>query len=202
MVENRKRGPGRPRSFNEDEALDRAIGIFWKQGFDATSLDDLSDAMRLGRPSIYGAFGDKRALFLRVLRRYTETVPAVPMRAFDEAETIQEAVAAWLCGTVDYASCDPDHLGCLLGHVAATVDDAAVRALIGECIAATHAKIAVRLAAAVDAGELPPDFRVDRGARRAINAMLSLTARARVGTPVDELLEDAADSTAVVLSVV
>jgi len=65
---------GRPRSFDEAQVLDQAMMLFWRKGYEATGLVDLEQATGLGRQSLYGAFGDKRALFLRVVERYFECV--------------------------------------------------------------------------------------------------------------------------------
>jgi AcrR family transcriptional regulator len=65
-----KRPRGRPRAYDPDTALRRATGAFWRHGFAGTSLDALTDAMDMNRPSLYGAFGDKRALYLAALDRY------------------------------------------------------------------------------------------------------------------------------------
>src|SRR5271154_7290423 len=61
---------GRPRAFEPETALTQALDVFWQDGFAATSLDDLSAATGLNRPSLYGAFGDKRALYLQAYRQY------------------------------------------------------------------------------------------------------------------------------------
>jgi TetR/AcrR family transcriptional repressor of nem operon len=65
---------GRPRNFDEEQVLDRAMFLFWKMGYEATGLADLELATGLGRQSLYGAFGDKRALFLRIVERYFERI--------------------------------------------------------------------------------------------------------------------------------
>src|SRR3974390_3412078 len=70
--ERSPRRRGRPRAFEPDAALGKAMDAFWKDGFAATSLDDLSAATGLNRPSLYGAFGDKRALYLQAYRQYRE----------------------------------------------------------------------------------------------------------------------------------
>ena len=64
------RGRGRPRAFEADTALAQAMDVFWSDGFAATSLDDISAATGLNRPSLYGAFGDKRALYLQAYGQY------------------------------------------------------------------------------------------------------------------------------------
>ncbi len=73
-AEGPPRRRGRPRAFDPDAALTQAMDVFWKEGFAATSLDDLSLATGLNRPSLYGAFGDKRALYIQAYRRYREHV--------------------------------------------------------------------------------------------------------------------------------
>jgi TetR/AcrR family transcriptional repressor of nem operon len=65
---------GRPRGFDEEQVLDRAMFLFWKKGYESTGLADLEQATGLGRQSLYGAFGDKRALFLLVVERYFDKV--------------------------------------------------------------------------------------------------------------------------------
>ncbi|MGF6933581.1 AcrR family transcriptional regulator [Paraburkholderia sp. UCT70] len=66
----KKRGRGRPRAFNVDSALDRAVEIFWKKGYEGADLDTLTNAMEINRPSLYAAYGDKRALFFKAVERY------------------------------------------------------------------------------------------------------------------------------------
>ena len=85
MVKKRARQGGRPRAYDTDAVLDRAAEVFWANGFSATSLDDLSAAMGMARPSIYNAFGDKAALFLRALERFRDTVASSPVRALQSA---------------------------------------------------------------------------------------------------------------------
>ena len=68
------RGRGRPRAFEAETALAQAMDVFWSDGFAATSLDDISAATGLNRPSLYGAFGDKRALYLQAYGQYRKRV--------------------------------------------------------------------------------------------------------------------------------
>src|SRR5258706_13378598 len=78
---------GRPRSFDRDEALERAMQVFWKQGYEATSIQDLTRAMGINPPSLYAAFGDKERLFMEAVGRYErECGPAVAC-LLDEAPT-------------------------------------------------------------------------------------------------------------------
>src|ERR1700712_3386530 len=63
---------GRPRGFDADAALDRAVEVFWRQGYEGASLGDLTDAMGINRPSMYAAYGNKEELFRKALARYAE----------------------------------------------------------------------------------------------------------------------------------
>src|SRR6202521_2375322 len=80
MTRNQSSGRlGRPRSFDIDGALDRALQVFWRKGYEGTSLSDLTKAVGVNRPSLYAAFGDKEALFRKALHRYL-TGPAAYTR--------------------------------------------------------------------------------------------------------------------------
>jgi AcrR family transcriptional regulator len=198
MVE-KSRSRGRPRAYDPAVALDRAAQLFWANGFADTSLDDLSAAMGMGRPSIYNAFGDKKALFLHSLERYRDTIASTPVRAMDAEDSIRNALDAFFGQIVEYTTADRSHLGCLLGCVAPVTDIPEVRRFLNANLAEIEALTADRLSDAVRTGQLPADYPIHTGARRAINAMLSLEARARHGTSREELLIDAADATSTVL---
>ena len=73
---------GRPRSFDTGKALDRALDVFWRNGYQGASLSDLTKAMGINRPSLYAAFGDKEKLFLKVLDRYAEGPASFPLLLF------------------------------------------------------------------------------------------------------------------------
>src|SRR5258708_19962388 len=77
-------GMGRPRSFDIDSALDRVLLVFWRKGFEGTSLSDLTKAVGVNRPSLYAAFGDKEALFRKALDRYLDGPAAYTQEALKE----------------------------------------------------------------------------------------------------------------------
>ncbi|NUS12141.1 MAG: TetR/AcrR family transcriptional regulator [Streptomyces sp.] len=87
---------GRPRSFDRDEALERAVTVFWRHGYDATSVALLTGALGIGAPSLYAAFGDKKALFLEALDRYLATHGAFTARALAEEPDARAAVGRLL----------------------------------------------------------------------------------------------------------
>src|SRR5438552_872534 len=91
---------GRPRAFDADKALDRALQVFWRKGYEGTSLSDLTRAMGINRPSLYAAFGDKEALFRKVLDRYVEGPSAYVREALEEP-TARAVVERLLLGTAE-----------------------------------------------------------------------------------------------------
>ena len=80
MFHNAARPRGRPRSFDEGDALKKATQAFWSKGYDGVTIDDLVTGMGVGRPSLYAVFGDKRTIFLRALRAYAQAKGALAAR--------------------------------------------------------------------------------------------------------------------------
>ncbi|WP_371479975.1 TetR/AcrR family transcriptional regulator [Kitasatospora sp. NBC_00315] len=105
---------GRPRSFDRERALARAVDLFWEHGYEATSVADLTTAMGIRPPSLYAAFGDKRSLFEEVVASYRRTHGSVLAQALDEGPTVRAGVARMLLSAAaEYT--DPAHpWGCLL----------------------------------------------------------------------------------------
>jgi AcrR family transcriptional regulator len=103
----------RPRSFDPDEALDLARDVFWQKGFQSTSLDDITAATGLAKPSLYAAFGDKNALFLKVLDRYHERIVANAGRVLKEGPSARQAIERWLTSFIPFCSGLRGSRGCL-----------------------------------------------------------------------------------------
>jgi TetR/AcrR family transcriptional regulator, transcriptional repressor for nem operon len=108
----------RPREFDADQALERATRVFWTRGFEQTSLDHLCAATGLGRSSLYAAFGDKRALYLKSLARYEQRSVQRIAAAF-EGRTPRRALEAFLAGLIDDIVAGPGRSGCFIGNCAA-----------------------------------------------------------------------------------
>src|SRR2546430_189175 len=105
---------GRPKEFERDEVLATARDVFWARGYDGTSLDDLTDAMDIGRSSLYAEFGDKHSLFIEALDRYRLERLAQITEALDAAPSVRGGIAAVFRGTVSALWADDERRGCLL----------------------------------------------------------------------------------------
>jgi len=107
------RPPGRPRLFDEDAALERALELFWERGLAATSLDDLAAAMGMRRPSLANAFGDKQALYRLALARFAERARAGAAAAFAEPELAAALERFYLAALDLYCAREPA-AGCMV----------------------------------------------------------------------------------------
>ena len=127
MFQNTAKPRGRPRSFDESDALKKATQVFWSKGYDGVTIDDLVAGMGVGRPSLYAVFGDKRAIFLRVLKAYAERKGASAAKALLSPQSLRDSIAGFLRYAVESATEKGSARGCLLICVAPLVDDAEVR---------------------------------------------------------------------------
>ncbi len=199
MVQNAPKPRGRPRSFDETEALERAIQVYWSKGYDGVTIDDLVAGMGVGRPSLYSVFGDKRALFLRVLKAYAEKKGALAAKALLSPQTLRDSLARFLKHAVETATEKGPARGCLLLCVAPLVDDPEVRQFLQNAAAGVAALVEGRFRDAISAGEIPSDFPVAVRASQLIDFARGLTMRAQIGTPRKTLLKDAEEAADLVL---
>jgi AcrR family transcriptional regulator len=146
---------GRPRSFDRETALEKAMRVFWENGYEGTSVSELTREMGIGAPSLYAAFGDKRSLFEEAVRVYGTTHGSGPARALIEEPTARGAVARLLREAADEFT-DPGHPhGCLVIHAATNCTTPEVEQAMREQRGASLAAIESRLRQGVSAGELP-----------------------------------------------
>jgi AcrR family transcriptional regulator len=149
---------GRPREFDVEEALDGALDLFWRKGYEGTSLSDLTEAMGITRPSLYATFGNKEELFRKALDRYDSTCMAFT-RSSLEQPTARAVVSHLLHGFAD-AQTDPAHpAGCLgmNGALACSEEAEPIKQeLVGRRVA-SEAALGRRLEEARAAGDLPAD---------------------------------------------
>lgn len=108
---------GRPREFDRDEALDRAVQVFWTRGFERTSVDDLTESMGIRRGSLYAAFGDKHQLFLEALERYEERFYRTSLRFLEEGPA-QDGIRRVFEQVVSECACGGGTKGCFITNTA------------------------------------------------------------------------------------
>jgi AcrR family transcriptional regulator len=199
MFHNAAKPRGRPRSFDEGDALKKATQVFWSKGYDGVTIDDLVAGMGVGRPSLYAVFGDKRTIFLRVLRAYAEAKGALGAKALFSPPTLRDSLAGFLRHAVETATKEGSAPGCLLTCVAPLVDDAEVRQFLKDAAAAAMALVERRFCDGISAGEIPSDFPVAARASQTLDLVRGLTMRAQTGTPRKTLLKDAEEAADLVL---
>ena len=200
MFQKSARPRGRPRSFDEAEALRLATQIFWSKGYDGVTIDDLVAGMGVGRPSLYSVFGDKRTLFLRVLKSYAERKGAQAAEALLTPRKIRDALAGLLKHAVKSATEEGSAAGCLLVCIAPVVDDDEVRQFLQDTSAAAVSLVERRFLDAVSTGEIPADFPSAARASQALDLCRGLTMRAQMGAPRRTLLSDAEEAAELLLT--
>ena len=194
MFQNTVRPRGRPRGFDEAEALERATQVYWSKGYDGATVDDLVAGMGVGRPSLYAIFGDKRTLFLRVLKDYAEKKGALATKALLSPQPLRHSLASFLRFAVETATEKGSAPGCLLICVAPLVNDAEIRKFLKDAAAAGVALVERRFRDAIAAGEIPPDFPVAVRASQLTDFARSLTMRAQIGQSRKTLLKNAEEA--------
>lgn len=199
MIQKPSRPRGRPRSFDETVALEKATQVFWSKGYDGVTIDDLVAGMGVGRPSLYAVFGDKRAIFLRVLRAYAERKGALAAKALLSPQGLRDAIAGFLRYNVESATEKGSTRGCLLICVAPLVNDAEVQRFLQNAAAGGAALLERRFRDGIRAGEIPSDFPVAARAIQVTDLARGLTMRAQIGTPRKTLLKDAKEAVDLVL---
>ena len=188
-MENGRTAPiGRPRGFDAEEALDAAVRVFWAQGYEGASLDDLTGAMGINRTSMYRAFGNKEELFSRVLARYTEGPASYVARALAQP-TAREVAATFLDGSVRATTLPDCPTGCLgvQGSLAAGASGRRARDVLAAWRESGTDHLRDRFQRAVDDGDLPAGADPGLLARYLMTVANGIAVQAAGGTCRDEL---------------
>ncbi|MBR0736281.1 TetR/AcrR family transcriptional regulator [Bradyrhizobium liaoningense] len=155
---NEPRRRGRPRAYEPDVALGRALDLFRKQGFAATSLDDLSEATGMNRPSLYGAFGDKRELYIKSYQRYREEARAAMVEIFRQEMPVRQRLERIFASALNiYLSGETGPRGCFTVVTAASeaVSDPDIRAMVLDGLTELDKAFTSCFRRAKENGELP-----------------------------------------------
>lgn len=190
---------GRPIEYDPDLALERARDVFWSSGFAASSLDALSEATGMNRPSLFGAFGDKEKLYITTLEQYRDRGVASLRETLSGARHLRVELANVYAKATDvYLASRDAARGCLLVGTASVEapNRPAVRRVLAESLGAFNAVIEERMRKAIADGEISTNCDAQALASVASAVMHSLAVRARAGAnrrELDELSRTAID---------
>lgn len=183
----------RPREFDVDTALERAMELFWSKGYEATSLDDLCDATGLSRSSFYAAFGSKRNLLQQTVGRYAERRTPNIAAVLAQPIPVRDAFASLAGQFIDQIVAGPGRRGCFLGNCAAELprSERAALSKVRQGLAGTEAVFRTALARGKARGELAADADLDALARYLTAAFQGLRLVGKVN-PDRTVLDDIA----------
>lgn len=179
---------GRPRSFDCEAALDRALEVFWRKGYEGASLAELTAAMGINPPSLYAAFGNKEELFRKAVERYVEVRTPFWREAL-EAPTAREAVERLLRGSADRLTDDCNPCGCLLVKGSMTCGDEsdAVKEELAAIRNMAETSLRDRFIRAIEEGDLPADADPVDLARYVLAINQGMSIQASAGASAAEL---------------
>ena len=177
---------GRPRAFDPEVALDRAMHVFWAKGYEGASLSTLTRAMRINRPSLYAAFGNKEQLFGKVLDRYMDGPVAWFGKAL-AAPKASEAVEQIFLGTARMAGDRRTPAGCLMVQGALACGNASARKEVAARRAAAEVALRRRLQRAKREGDLPKNADPGELARYAMTVVRGMAVQSAGGANRDQL---------------
>jgi AcrR family transcriptional regulator len=176
---------GRPRGFDRDQALESAMRLFWSRGYEATSISDLTAAMHIMPPALYGAFGDKKRLFLEAVDRYQHGSGGSAHQALTHEPTAERAIRRLLLDAVT-AYTKPDHpKGCMvvISATNCTTQSDDIYEALAERRHATESAVRARIAAGHKAGELSDEADVDALTGVVTATLFGMSIKARDGVP-------------------
>ena len=191
----------RPKAFDEDEVLERAMRVFWARGYERTSVQDLVDTMGIQRGSLYATFGDKHQLFLQALDRYEGRFYDSMTRLLAEAASAEAGIRSVFEQVLTECACDDDTKGCFITNTAVALaqDDAETAARIRANLKRMEGAFEETLVAALARGEIAASLPPRKLARFLTNALQGLRVLSKSGVHFD-VLQDVVQVTLSVLN--
>ena len=180
----------RPREFDEAEALDQAMVVFWKKGYQNTSLDDLLDAMGIQRGSFYNTFGSKKETYLRAIDRYTEFMfNGGPYTQAAHTEPGLGALATMCDNYIDSVTGDAEPRGCFFAHVSKEHRgaDPAIQQTLAKGIERMRGIVKRSIEAAQRDGDLPEEVSAEGTATLFMSVVWGIHMMAEAGVPKEAL---------------
>jgi TetR/AcrR family transcriptional regulator, copper-responsive repressor len=178
-----RRPRGRPRGFDRDEALDRAMHLFWRRGYEVISVSDLTGAMGITPPSLYAAFGDKKRLFLEAVDRYQAGPGSFAQTALSDEPTAERSMRRLMMDTIDSFFEKNNPRGCMvvLAATNCTPESSDILADLTARRRTAERIIRDRIAAGRDAGEFADDTDIETLAGLVVTTLYGLSIKARDG---------------------
>lgn len=176
---------GRPRAFDAEAVLDDALDLFWRNGYEGTSVSDIAEATGVNKPSLYAAFGDKEALYLQALARYGDQMRERTATILDGEPDARTAVETFLLTVIDTPPGEPSHRpsGCMIVAGTAMCDSATVPDAIKQAVCAalrsSAAALTARLTRARSERQLPASTDVAALASYFSTVLAGLSVQAR-----------------------
>ena len=183
------RSKGRPRTFDRDRALHRALEVFWKRGYEPATMGELCSAMGINPPSLYAAFGNKASLFMEAVEHYETTYWAAPWRLLDEEPNLRKAMEQFMLDAAAVLSSLEAPCGCMVVLATANVSPESqdVHEAMRGLRDISRTNFLRRLERAREAGDLPDGTDVDALASAFNTLLQGLSIQARDGASRAEL---------------
>lgn len=181
---------GRPRVFDVDEALEKALNIFWAKGYEGASLADFTDAMRINKPSLYAAFGNKEELFRKSLSKYVSDYASFVKESMGEP-TAFEVAQGFLLKAADFLTANSHPKGCMIVQAAISIGDSSssVKDLLIQQRINYEKLLTTRFEKAVKDGDLPEDANPKLLAKYLATLHQGMSIQATNGATKDQLIE-------------
>ena len=182
-VEKVRRPRGRPRAYEQGSALDAALKIFWTRGYSGTSVDDLAAAMKMSKPSVYAAFGNKQAVYEAAVNHYIATIGSCYLQPLAAEATLRGALLGFYAAVIDVVTGKHGPLGCVVACTLPAEAGASkeARDLLSGMFAQLDGAVVARLRTAQAAGELAAEADATLLGQIVTSGMFALSIRARSG---------------------
>lgn len=185
---------GRPRIFDKEQALDAALAVFWRSGYQAASLAELTQAMGITKPSLYAAFGNKEQLYLQALERYQQQQLLKHAARLTEEPDLTQALRTFLRSVASMLTAPDLPGGCMVVTSAVACDTAALPRRVQTALAETVNLASVtllqeRLTTALHNHRLPVGTPIEQLADYFVTIMSGMAVMAKVGTNKQRLFD-------------
>ncbi len=179
----------RPKEFSPEQALDKAVEVFWRRGYEATSIEDLVAAMNINRGSLYDTFGDKQRLFLACMDRYCHHMLTERFSLLDRSGSALDAIRRFFHGLLDQALADRTRRGCLVTNTATELSphEKLIGKKVFEALAGIEQAYYQTLVRAKQQGELNKQQDPRALARFLTGMMQGVIVMYKAGTPADTI---------------